>query len=534
MEDLKRNDRGFIREYSLNGMGALFYRTIPSSESLALEDLSISSRLSPKPGQTIFDRLVSKSESITKKNTNISTTPVDLSDTQNLNAYFSELEKKLDESTRPALYNIQSVLGHRNIGEQANVMISMSLPEISALSIQDEVFMASQERSTRYVDFSENYLPSESSALEQLKEGYSLLSWAYSVAFSHIEGLNKRKFKLENLRDPSDDEVKSMIAPTARDSARSFVPLGAMTSLAMSINARTAENISRKLLSSANIYNREAGRLFSAVIKDNIPSLAAHTEPDSYNNFVYPERVKFDWSLINDNASFSGLENVLAELGEGSQTERQAYASIYRQMPEAYRAGVMKESVDAYLEELSSHRLGKYDDLNDSVLRSTFLQFDITCSLGTARDLWRHRLSNRNISITPNAYILPDAVYSNKGLSDYTKTELGKLGRIIAGIYRKGSESEAELLIPLATLSRLKMSMSLAEAIFIAENRSTAEAHPEYRKIAFGIYESLKASYPNLMGKIKTFMGDSGLMQPGSGYSREIKPKTKDANEALF
>ena len=160
MEDLKRNDHGFIREYSLNGMGALFYRTIPSSESLALEDLSISSRLSPKPGQTIFDRLVSKSESITKKNTNISTTPVNLSDTQNLNTYFSELEKKLDESTRPALYNIQSVLGHRNIGEQANVMISMSLPEISALSIQDEVFMASQERSTRYVDFSENYLPS--------------------------------------------------------------------------------------------------------------------------------------------------------------------------------------------------------------------------------------------------------------------------------------------------------------------------------------------------------------------------------------
>ncbi len=532
MEGLERDDKGFIRVYSFHGLGAIFYRTLPPSESLALEDLSISSRLTPKEGQTIFEKLISKSDSITKKNTNIEGGLLDLNDAKKINLYFSELEKRLDESTRPALYNIQSVLGHRNIGEQSNMMVSMALPEISALSIQDEVFMASQERSTRYVDFSENYTPQDSST--QLKAGYSILSQIYQTVFNHIKESTSQKFKLENMRGPSDDEIKGVITPTARDSARSFVPLGAMTSLVISINARTAENISRKLLSSSNLYNNEVGQLFSAVIKDNVPSLTAHADPGRYNTFIYPERAKFSWLSAKRKPTFSGLESVLVDLGEGSQTEQQAYMSIYTQMPEDYRLNTVKQSVDSYLKNLSYNREGKYDDLNDSLLRSTFLQFEITCSLGTARDLWRHRLASRNINIIPNTYILPDTVYSDKRLLDYTQTELEDLGQVIMDLYETEKGSEAELLVPMATQSKLKMSMSLAEAIFIAENRSTAEAHPEYRKIAFGIHESLKDVYPHLINDLRIFMGNAGLMQPGAGYSREIKPKTKDVNDTLF
>ncbi|MEM0143691.1 MAG: FAD-dependent thymidylate synthase [Candidatus Parvarchaeum sp.] len=535
MKEVKRNDHGFLRFYYLDGMAAIFYRVFPTTEMLALEDLSLSSRLSTNKGESLLEKLISKSSSITNKYIGISVDKINLSDPTDVNRFFEKVDSYLEESTRKSLYNIQSVLGHRNIGEQSNFMLSMVVPEITALTIQDETFISSQERSTRYVKFDEPYISGNISkdAVEPLSKGYSELSGLYNYLFDKLMEEYKLNFTKTNGKSPSDEQIKTIITPTIRDSIRSFLPLGAKTSLVMLLSARTAENIGRKLLSNGNLYNKQAGNLFYSAVADNVPSLSTHTIPGEFNKEVYKERVYFDYSNLLNEVRISSLDAVNVKITKGSQSEKQILNSIYEQLPFKDNKK-RKEEVSDYLKRISSHRSGKFDDLNDSLLRSSFLQIDITCSLGTARDLWRHRLSNRNMSIHLNDYILPGVIYRNDETLCLSRKVLNGISKYSNELYKKGFNSELELLVPFATKVNLKMSMSLAEAIFIAENRSTDEAHPEYKKIAFDLYDELRYKYPNILRDTKVFLGNSGRPIGNMNYSRVPKASIDTVNDTLF
>jgi thymidylate synthase ThyX len=535
MQSVKRDDKGFLRFYYLDEMASVFYRVFPTTEMLALEDLSISSRLNTNKGESLLERLISKSVHITDKNSRSYVGKLNLSDPADLNKFFNDVDLYLESSTRKTLYNIQSVLGHRNIGEQSNFMVSMVIPEITALSIQDEMFISSQERSTRYVKFDEFYMSKNinENASKILSKGYSELSQVYNSLFDKLMELYKQKFIKTNNEMPSEEQVKTVITPTIRDSIRSFLPLGAKTSLVMILSARTAENIGRKLLSSENSYNNQAGTLFCSTVSDNIPSLSTHLNPDEFNKQVYKERIKFDYSNFLGNIHIASLESVTAKITNGSQSEKQILNSIYNQLSYNNKKKQRKSVID-YLTDLSSKREGKFNDLNDSSLRSSFIQLDITCSLGTARDLWRHRLSNRNIVIHLNEYVIPDIVYKNKETLQLSEKTLIKINNYLSELHENGFNSELELLVPFATKTNLKMSMSLAEAIFIAENRSTDEAHPEYKKISLDLYGQLKSKYPTIINNLKVFLGNSGKLSSTTDYSRIPKANIDNVNDTLF
>ena len=535
MQLVKRKDSGFLRFYYLDEMASIFYRVFPTTEMLALEDLSISSRLSTKEGESLLERLVSKSISITNKNSKIHGEKIDLSDIADVNKFFSNIDSYLETSTRKTLYNIQSVLGHRNIGEQSTFMVSMVVPEITALTVQDEMFISSQERSTRYVKFDEFYISKygDKNASGLLSQGYLGLSEAYNSLFYKLMGLYKQNFIKINGKKPSEEQLKTVIIPTIRDSIRSFLPLGAKTSLVMILSARTSENIGRKLLSSENVYNKQAGALFCSTVTDNIPSLSTHLTPDEFNKEVYKERIKFDYSALLTDTRINSLESVTTRVTEASQSEKQILNSIYNQLPFRNKDKQKKAVID-YLNKLSYKRDGKFDDLNDSTLRSSFIQVNIACSLGTARDLWRHRLSNRNLEIHLNEYILPDVVYNNEETLQLSKEVLSKINGQSSLLYQNGFTSELELLVPFATKTNLKMSMSLAEAIFIVENRSTDEAHLEYKKIAFDLYSQLKYKYPTIIANLKVFLGNSGKISSNADYSRVPRANLDNVNDTLF
>ncbi|MDP8012608.1 MAG: FAD-dependent thymidylate synthase, partial [Nanoarchaeota archaeon] len=491
---IRREDSGFLRIYRLDGqIGSIFYRTFPSTETLASIDVSIASRLSPGANENVLDRLISKSKTLIEKATPSYDGSFNIDDTTSVNLFFENYEKNLDVSSRKTLYNLNAVLGHRNIAEQSHMMISMAVPLLSALRIQDETFVASQERSTRYVDFKETYVPSADEDIKSiLINGYDALSSVYNSLYEVIYNLYEEDFKRKNGRSPSEQEGKNIIRPSVLDQTRSFLQMGQMTSLVLQISARTAENIGRKLLSSNNKYDQMVGVLFDTVVSDNVPSLSTHLEPDEYNKEIYKkERIAIDLSKINEKPRIKNLEEIITKIGGGSQTEEQMINSIYYQMP--IKPGRnKKEAVSDYLKRISSKRQGKYDDLNDSLLRSTFLQLNINCSLGTARDFWRHRLSKRNLDVNVNEYFVPNVVYENKDMYDTVRAAFLDVNQNMRKLYDKGANSEAELLIPLATAVDLKMSMSLAEAVFIAENRSTSEAHPEYKRIAYQILDALR------------------------------------------
>ena len=85
---VKREDKGFLRFYYFSGMGAIFYRIFPTTEMLAIEDLSLSSRLTTKNNESLLEKLLSKSEFMTSKYLGVYGDKVDLKDALSVNKFF--------------------------------------------------------------------------------------------------------------------------------------------------------------------------------------------------------------------------------------------------------------------------------------------------------------------------------------------------------------------------------------------------------------------------------------------------------------
>ncbi|MCW1297545.1 MAG: FAD-dependent thymidylate synthase [Candidatus Rehaiarchaeum fermentans] len=516
--EISENENKFIVIFKYKGLTGIYYRTFPLPEELVLEDLQLSSRLKSK-GKSLGERLIEKSNSIT----NSYLENIIDGDKIKLDSFFKETNKVRE--VRNTLYQITANLGHRNVSEQANFMVSLSLPILAALVIQDEKFLASQERSTRYVEFNDYYLPENSD--NSLTLYYNLISSLYDKTFSYFINEKIKSFKISQGREPSKEEIETVIIPTVRDLVRGFIGLGAITTLVLNLNGRTAENIARKLLSNENYYVREVGNLFTEMVNYAVPSLSTHLLPDDFSRKVLSERISFNDDYIDSKPKFSKFEDVEVKILAGSQSEEQIIESIYSQLPSSFK----KEGVISYLKNISKERKGKFDEYNDGILRNSFVQFQITSSLGSARDLWRHRLAEKNIEVFTNHYFIPKEIYDNKDLFEEVNYKFSELNDYYKKLLKEKS-SLSRLIIPLAVESKLTMSMSLAEAIFIIENRSTSEGHPEYKQIAMKMYEELNRKYPNLMNSLKIFIGNSGASS--SEYSRTYKPNTSFANEHLF
>jgi thymidylate synthase ThyX len=61
----------------------------------------------------------------------------------------------------------------------------------------------------------------------------------------------------------------------------------------------------------------------------------------------------------------------------------------------------------------------------------------------------------------------------------------------------------ADYLLPLAYRTRCLFKMDWAEAAYIIEQRTQPQGHFSYRRIAWGMYEALRARYPKLAEPIR-------------------------------
>ena len=57
--------------------------------------------------------------------------------------------------------------------------------------------------------------------------------------------------------------------------------------------------------------------------------------------------------------------------------------------------------------------------------------------------------------------------------------------------------------MPLAYRTRCLFKMDWAEAAYIVEQRTQPQGHFSYRRVAWGMYEALRARYPRLAAPIR-------------------------------
>src|SRR5947209_10740935 len=172
----------------------------------------------------------------------------------------------------------------------------------------------------------------------------------------------------------------------------------------------------------------------------------------------------------------------------------------YRQIRQTVGAASQKlrqEIIDSGLR----HR-GKHDEMLRAFCAGQQFRFDILMDIGGFRDMHRHR---RCIQIgqeftTQHGYDTPEELEST-GVRDSYDAAMKRTADTVETLARRSApeaEGQSQYAIPLGFRKRTLFKMDFAEAVYIAELRTTPAGHTSYRRVAYAMYEAVARKYPAL------------------------------------
>jgi len=294
--------------------------------------------------------------------------------------------------------------------------------------------------------------------------------------------------------------------------------MGMETVVFLSSDAKTLENITKKLLAENDKTCNIMGKGLKQVILENLPSISRHLDPDPFEAVYFNNTRKV-------NQTFK--EPIIKSFeDEGVEIYGISKDMLIEEI--AHIANISRDNVLNYIEHLTSERQGKYDALNNTVFGVGSISFDFDVSIGSLRDLQRYRDTIQNYFIDDSVIYLPKEIIASKMFASIKQT-LSEVADARRKLSEMGFADEAKLLMPLATGAKMRMHMGLGEAIYIIENRSTKEAHPEYRHIALKMLNILSEKYPNIIKSAKIFVNTSE-----QAYSRIEKENADKINKQLL
>jgi thymidylate synthase ThyX len=430
--------------------------------------------------------------------------------------------------------------GHRSIADLAHLVFGLEqISILAAIAVVDEPVWDGQERSTRYQPFRKTgwHLPQEVTGT-QAEHTFSLTAEAL---FAGYEALSAAL--LEQLTDavPRPPELgegayRRTLRARAFDVARSLLPLATHTSVGQIVSARVLEQQIGRLLGSPYAELRAVGQELKATceapaeapLSDEPQPPAAPTLVKYANASPFATQVERDLSQLAD--------ELLAEVGEADRSSLVELAEPLRDplreivatlLYRHDRGGHSFRQIQALVAELDDSRAnkifdrsmkgrGNHDDLLREHRGGYSLVFDVLVDLGSFRDLHRHRrcVQVRQPLTWSHGFQAPEEVFVHglgqraadavleAGLGDAYSETLAKAERAAASV-RQSAPLAADYLLPLAYRTRCLFKMDWAEAAYIIEQRSQPQGHFSYRRVAWGMFEALRARYPKLAEPIR-------------------------------
>lgn len=430
--------------------------------------------------------------------------------------------------------------GHRSIADLAHLVFGLEQVSIlAAMAVVDEPVWDGQERSTRYQPFRKTgwHVPAEVVGTK----AEDVFARTAEGLFGAYEGLSAAL--LEHLMDvvPRPGEMsqatyRRTLRARAFDVARSLLPLATHTSVGQIVSARVLERQISRLLGSAYDEVRAIGAELKAACQApaSAPLSSEPQAPAAPTLVKYADASAYQASAEHDLAAAAAA--LLAPLGD-------ADCSVMVDLPEPftdplreivatllYRHDVAGHSLrqinavvasisQAQVEEvfdLSTRERGRHDDLLREHRGGYALAFDVLVDLGSFRDLHRHR---RCVQVHQpltwrHGFEQPEAVFEQglgpqaagnaleAGLGDVYVESLLKAEQAAATV-RSASSTAADYLLPLAYRTRCLFKMDWSEAAYIVEQRTQPQGHFSYRRVAWGMYEALRARSPKLAEPIR-------------------------------
>jgi thymidylate synthase ThyX len=434
--------------------------------------------------------------------------------------------------------------GHRSIADLAHVAFAIErLSLLAAIILVDEQRWDGQERSTRYQNFRKSgwYLPDFAGHTAST----AIFTEAIEALFAEYHAATESMFAFLKERTPRPPEMKEdafhrTLKARAFDVSRYLLPLATNTSLGQIVNARTLETQISRLLSDPHAEVRllgerlreaaagsawnvqgEALRTLQQDIAAADPNLAAQAESLLTRDVkTAPTLVKYAAPNNYLAASRAELAQAAAELMQGAPIEPQTAAVdlvedqplevdiattlLYGECHYSYRqlarqVAALDEAKRNEIIALGAKHRGRHDELLRAFSAGQGLRFDILMDIGGFRDMHRHRRCVQILQPFTNAhhYEVPEGL-ADAGLLPQYEAAITKAHATFDQLARAGWLENARYALPLGTRTRALFKMDFAEALYIAELRSTPQGHFSYRRIAWEMYQAVARRHPSL------------------------------------
>jgi thymidylate synthase ThyX len=375
--------------------------------------------------------------------------------------------------------------------------------------------------------------------------------------FTAYEKVSQQTFEYLASITPRPAEMKPeayerTLRARAFDISRYLLPLATNTSLGEIVNARTLESqvahllshshkevrhlgalLKQAAISPAYNANEESLRALVAEIRAVSPEIADRAERELLREvrvaptlvkYADPNRYEIETRRELEQAAADLMGNAAIEpaplvdlldtdLPDNDLTDNDALeielatTLLYGHCHYSYRQlrKIVEAAGDARRREIIDlglrHR-GRHDELPRAFSAGQQFRFDILMDIGGFRDMHRHR---RCVQImqdftTAHGFDTPPEVEAAGIRSDY-ESAMKCAETAVQKLSASGGEEarqNAQYAIPLGFRKRTLFKMDFAEAVYIAELRTTPAGHTSYRNVAYAMYEAVAAKYPAL------------------------------------
>jgi thymidylate synthase ThyX len=437
--------------------------------------------------------------------------------------------------------------GHRSIADLAHIALAVErLSILAAIELADEQRWDGQERSTRYQDFKKSgyYTPdfgADDDARRLYRETMDFLFAEYEALSAHMT-----QHLISITPKPADmkqEAYERTLKARAFDITRYLLPLATNTSLGEIVNARTletqiahllshthkevrqlGESLKKAATSAAYNVNAESLRALVEQIRAANPELGARAEQELLREVrVAPTLVKYADPNPYEMETRRELRQAARELMSHEQLapskaivdlldEEPLEVEIattllyehchfsYRQIRQAVQ--VAGERRRREIIDLGLRHRGKHDEMLRGFRAGQQFRFDILMDTGGFRDMHRHRRCIQVLQpfTTQHGYeMLMDL--EDAGVRGRFEAAMRRAQGTVENLTKRSSpeaEENSQYAIPLAFKKRALFKMDFAEAVYIAELRTTPAGHISYRNVAYAMYEAVARKYPAL------------------------------------
>jgi len=444
-------------------------------------------------------------------------------------ARISRSEKSIAELREQALKELEKArrsnqkiifeLGHSSVAEHS--VFNFDLIGISRLVtelVETIRFASFTEKSQRYVAFSDDFvIPEEleQPALKPLREEYIHIMQAlfneYKESLKAIQ---------EYYKKDQPQLKKSEIEGKSKEDARYILPLATKTQLGMTINARSLENLLRRLITSPLAEAHELYHLLLQSVKELCPSLIRYIVKEDFKG-------TFDVAKIKTGITENSFDNSPVKILEFSvdADDKILAALLFEQCSSSFSSCL--ETITK-LDETKKKELWAeiFDHIQPwSKMPRAFELVDCSFELAMSECCWsqfkRHRVATllKQKAYSLNSYIFPPIIYTlkreDKWLNLLKETNLLK---------QKLTEVSPEL-VHYARLNaeqvRVLVKMNLREIYHFIRLRADINAQWEIRNLACSFAEYIHPLAPfatsYLCGKSEL---DSLVQSTGKGLTK--------------